>query len=254
VWGVSSRAIKRMAARLAISVVAGAILTILIAWVLAMEEPFHGWPGWRGQYHSAGRAVLPQHRYRTAWGDVYADYAVGPGWNWVGLTGRWTRRNFPEELNQTYRYPEDVPPEQAAVFGNPQSYRLPSWAIRPGPEKDPQAIVTYAWGWPARALCGTEFRHLNYAGDGKYLGHTETLSGFLTTRNGILGDAHGALPVRPYWFGFAVDTLAYGALALAMIAAPGMVRRRVRSWRGRCVACGYDLKGAGSGVCPECGA
>lgn len=27
-----------------------------------------------------------------------------------------------------------------------------------------------------------------------------------------------------------------------------------RRWRGRCLACGYSLRGNVSGVCPECGA
>jgi len=33
---------------------------------------------------------------------------------------------------------------------------------------------------------------------------------------------------------------------------PGWLRRRYRRRHGRCVACGYDLTGNTSGICPEC--
>lgn len=33
----------------------------------------------------------------------------------------------------------------------------------------------------------------------------------------------------------------------------GPVRRLFRRWRGRCLRCGYDLRGNESGICPECG-
>ena len=32
------------------------------------------------------------------------------------------------------------------------------------------------------------------------------------------------------------------------------MRRRVRRWRGQCLRCGYDLRGARHERCPECGA
>jgi hypothetical protein len=61
------------------------------------------------------------------------------------------------------------------------------------------------------------------------------------------------LPARPLWPGLAADTLIWAALIwLALLAMTA--RRRLRRRRGRCVRCGYDLRGAAHDQCPECGA
>ncbi len=52
----------------------------------------------------------------------------------------------------------------------------------------------------------------------------------------------------PLWFPFVIFS-AYPAIAFVR----GPLRRRRRRKRGECVACGYDLTGNVSGVCPECG-
>jgi hypothetical protein len=63
---------------------------------------------------------------------------------------------------------------------------------------------------------------------------------------------NGFMPVRPVP-GFALDTAFYTALALTLWSAPGLIRRRLRQARGHCPACGYNLKGAPTTTCPECG-
>ena len=55
-------------------------------------------------------------------------------------------------------------------------------------------------------------------------------------------------------FGFAVDTAFYAAIAFTLWSAPGAIRRHRRQARGHCPACGYNLKGAPTPTCPECGA
>jgi hypothetical protein len=65
------------------------------------------------------------------------------------------------------------------------------------------------------------------------------------------------IPAKPLWPGFAINTVFYAAvlwvLFAAVIRGPGFVRRRVRIWRGRCAACGYNLRATTTGVCSECG-
>ena len=71
---------------------------------------------------------------------------------------------------------------------------------------------------------------------------------------GSLGDK--AIPLRPIWPGFAINTVFYAAILWIPFAMTGVVRRRIRAHRGRCTACGYDLRGRGTDqkLCPECGA
>ncbi len=60
------------------------------------------------------------------------------------------------------------------------------------------------------------------------------------------------LPLRPLWPGFAINTVFY-ALILLVPFAPFTLRCFIRRKRGRCINCGYDLRGAEHEVCPECG-
>jgi hypothetical protein len=67
-----------------------------------------------------------------------------------------------------------------------------------------------------------------------------------------------ALPLRPLWPGFAINTIFYAAVLWIVFAAPGVIKRLRRRRRGQCIHCGYDLRGqsgSGNGAqrCPECG-
>ncbi len=58
---------------------------------------------------------------------------------------------------------------------------------------------------------------------------------------------------RPIWPGFAINTIFYAAILWMLTLGPFIVRRVIRRKRGRCIKCGYDLRGAEHTVCPECG-
>ncbi len=62
-----------------------------------------------------------------------------------------------------------------------------------------------------------------------------------------------ALPLRPIWPGFAVNTVFYATILWLLTLGPFTARRFIRNKRGLCIKCGYDLRGAEHEVCPECG-
>lgn len=66
-------------------------------------------------------------------------------------------------------------------------------------------------------------------------------------------DIPRALPYRPIWLGFAINTMLYASIiwlpTLVIFTASRFIRRN----RGRCIKCGYDLRRGASVGCPECG-
>ena len=62
-----------------------------------------------------------------------------------------------------------------------------------------------------------------------------------------------ALPLRPLWGGFLLDTSLYGTACFGVLFGPGILRRTVRRSRGACPRCGYRLLGIPTHGCPECG-
>jgi hypothetical protein len=70
---------------------------------------------------------------------------------------------------------------------------------------------------------------------------------------GLVTLASAPIPLNPIWRGFLASTLLCGAVAWLLWLAPSVTRRALRRRRGACPRCGYDLRGGGQGVCPECG-
>jgi hypothetical protein len=72
---------------------------------------------------------------------------------------------------------------------------------------------------------------------------------------GTMG-VQSAFPIvglRPLPIGLVLNTAFYGGGIWLIWFAPGAVRRMFRRRRGACVRCGYDLRGVGNVMCPECG-
>jgi hypothetical protein len=62
------------------------------------------------------------------------------------------------------------------------------------------------------------------------------------------------LPTRVLPAGFAIDAVVFASFVMLAILVPGSIRRRMRTIRCRCIACGYDRRGlAADARCPECG-
>ena len=61
------------------------------------------------------------------------------------------------------------------------------------------------------------------------------------------------MPLMPIWGGLVLNTGFYATILWLLWSCPFAVRRFIRSKRGRCIKCGYDLRGTEHNVCPECG-
>ena len=60
-----------------------------------------------------------------------------------------------------------------------------------------------------------------------------------------------AIPLRPIWPGFAVNTIFYATLLWLAFPGPFVLRRSLRVRRGLCPKCAYPL--GESAICTECG-
>lgn len=59
------------------------------------------------------------------------------------------------------------------------------------------------------------------------------------------------IPLHPIWPNFLINTIFYAAILWLLTLGPLAARRFIRNKRGLCIICGYDLRGASGGVCPE---
>jgi hypothetical protein len=101
-------------------------------------------------------------------------------------------------------------------------------------------------GWPFIALwCAQRTMSTDVRG-GWRVATTHTPGTFLSTDH--------VVAFRPSWPGFLANTAIYGVAWWMALFLTGVVRRRVRARRGRCLACNYDLRATIDPRCPECGA
>jgi hypothetical protein len=105
------------------------------------------------------------------------------------------------------------------------------------------------YGWPCRALFHAQWGTI---------GWTEVDQAGLLNLNANKEETDTAsnrwlFPVLPLWPGFAIDTLFFAAIWFGVFFGFASGKRAIRRKRGRCLRCGYDLRGDLAAGCSECG-
>ncbi len=206
---------KRWIFKLAVFLLLGMIATTLVAWSLSAYQPLATDWAWASPVETTQEPLWQVGTYSRPGGMQLGSQVV------------------------MMRMPNGKPPEA------PQWSRASVAPTREDFEARLHVLET-AHGWPKLSHF---HRKTTQCGDrrGNVEWHVQVpwfpRNGRKTTR---------ALPLAPIWPGFAINTIFYAAI-LWLPFAPFQLRRYVRVKGGRCIKCGYDLRGDLSAGCPECG-
>lgn len=221
----------RSRARVSLAVLLGLATSIAIAWRIA--------------YLVQTSLTYTGHSHRCLVGapdhPTWLCHEIGPGFEQVDAVGEWIT-------------PPDTPvPDDVRADYPIEDYAIPSWAGMPDEATSERQIKTIAAGWPFLCLAGGYRAKFAYTGGQKHLSYRsvnmiyQVPVGFSSSR--------GLFPIGILWRGLLADTVLWGAPWWCALLIPALIRRRWRSKRNRCRACGYSRAGLASGApCPECGA
>ena len=120
---------------------------------------------------------------------------------------------------------------------------------------DPMCVSRFdAYGWPARSLwCGYSFLFQQRQWRVSTFFGAVQLAAFAPSISDPIWHRHHVLPYWPIWKGVVTNSVFNAGILWLLICGPLALRRLIRRRRGLCPACGYDLRHAEHGACPECG-
>ena len=169
------------------------------------------------------------------------------------------------DISDPFAWPREVPADWAAAQKQTMSR---SWCLtllmtiahaRRHAQNPPRGTVlgwgmtVFQTGWPYRTL---ESKHVqvNVTGGRVPLDFKPAVTLPANLHFLRVDEArYRTLPLRPIWPGFLINTLFYATILWLLAFGPFAARRFIRNKQGRCIKCGYDLRGSSGGGCPECG-
>ncbi len=227
---------KRWLTKLVILLLLGAVVNVAVAWgcVLSMNPRMpdaqkRAGGSWDGPDHILW--IIFEHlapgrlRIVSSWHDPSVGGGIGGGW------------------------PDD-----------PAEPLVPGWAPFLSPSYEPPVHATHhyvaqAFGWPCLSMWGG-VKVIRRPRPGSKPTVSTVFALNLDPDKADDPNDHWdlrLLPLHPLWPGFAANTIFYAAMLWLLTLGPFTARRMIRRKRGRCIKCGYDLRGAEHEVCLECG-
>lgn len=254
-------------ARGALCLLLGLFSSWLVAWGIAVGW----WIGWFGRpTGTGGRGCFLSESLLV---EVYQFHEHGQSRTLWFVTradrDEWFRDSAMERIDRMHgndrlamQDPSSVLPSEVSTL----HHLAATFPDRPEARRvDDHSLVTIeliSYGWPMRCVSETVVsRHTFAAGALGRRASNVTREQYWLWNTHIPHRSAGAgfvppdlmLPIRPLPVGWMLNTLFYGLVwALPLIAVP-LVQRVRRRRRGLCDACAYDLAGAASAACPECG-
>lgn len=217
-WDEGAARVKRIAIKLVVFLLLGAVANVGVAWGCAVWSAADHWRGSldRTRSDALWKKAQALRISQDLWTPQTGD--ASSRWTGPGITETW--------IGSDHLVRSEDPPGLRIYFGDSVFRR----------------VVRLDYGWPARCLHRTDtleqgMQQVDSVASGEF----------------VLFDYWVVLPTRPIWLGFIINTLFYCMVLWLLWSAPFVTRRLIRRRRGRCVQCGYDLRGAEPDVCPECG-
>lgn len=165
----------------------------------------------------------------------------GPAWKATAVAGLGIQR-----WHITRQEPYSLPQ------GAPERLEAPDWLRLPNGESRTylSTMEVLGAGWPAICLrTDARFDIMNFSptakrwNEGYEIERGSTFQPFTSM----------VLPLSPIWAGLLINTGVFSAAWFSLFLAVSLGRTYMRRRRGRCVRCGYDLRGSAGPRCPECG-
>ncbi len=232
--------IKRCLYKLVVFLLLGAMVNVAVAWGLAVSIDLSAAPISAEGVSSADPPAWSFVSYRRpgVW-SIFAAAATREEDVRVGMfsSGLGAADSF---FHHSYPYRQPIPEW------------LPTWScvrIRPSARFPKiEMVIEEARGWPLLSLKYEKYWHggVPYPADWGielWRHRSAAWSSFAVV----------ALPLRPIWPGFAINTIFYAAVLGLLALGPFTARRMIRRKRGHCIKCGYDLRNVDHEKCPECG-
>jgi len=259
--------VKRRLCKLVLLLVLGAIVNILIAWLI---ENLHGYNPTAKEISSSVMSAKGFDKVRLQLTDSvfprdsYISVILeGHGYNLSVISVE--RRSYVSgetwQANRDDMFGQHV--VIARVLSKNVEQRVVIYGIFYPPDKCELISITNSGlaqrivGWPFKSLfynpsyqvnSGSSLNPIITMTKEEKVWHTPSvISKLFPMTNELI------LPYGMWWPGFAINTIFYAVILWMLWSSPFAARRFIRSKRGLCIKCGYDLRGASECGCPECG-